>query len=424
VALAVWSGMVALPAAAAQDRPIAFVGARLITISGAEIPDGVLVVQGGKITGVGARARVSIPGGAEVRDASGKVIMPGLIETHLHVGGRQGTGAPATQFPDPNFRPEFNQLDALNPQSPGFTRARADGITTVNALPGSGLLMSGQSVYIKLRPDAKTPADMLLCSNPATEVCGGLKMANGTNPKGSPPRPQTRSKAAALMRAKLIAATEYKRAIERAEQGRGPQPPRDSALDVLVQVLDRRRIVHFHTHRHDDILTVLRLQREFGFRMVLHHLTEGWKVPEEIARARVAVSVNMLEGPGGKAEALDRKLATAAILHRAGVPVTIHTDAVGDNQIMLRRTAAIMVREGLDRRAALAAITLTAARALDLADRIGSLERGKDADFVILSGDPLGARSFVEQTWVDGRVAYDRSNPDDLRILRSAGESR
>jgi imidazolonepropionase-like amidohydrolase len=189
--------------AMAQEKPVAFRGARIISIAGAPIENGVLVVAGGRITAVGAAGSVRIPADAQVVDVAGKVIMPGLVDTHSHVGGGAGADASAPMQGDVRI------LDAIDAQADNFKRARAGGITTVNVMPGSGHLMSGQTVYLKLR-NARTIYDLMYCHDPLAEICGGMKMANGTNPRGSPPWPGTRAKAAAIVREKFIKAREYR----------------------------------------------------------------------------------------------------------------------------------------------------------------------------------------------------------------------
>jgi imidazolonepropionase-like amidohydrolase len=174
-----------------------------------------------------------------------------------------------------------------------------------------------------------------------------------------------------------------------------------------------KRIVHHHTHRHDDIITVLRLASEFGFRVVLHHVSDGWKVAREIAAAKAPCSVILIDSPGGKLEARDMQFETGAILEKAGVRVAFHTDDWITDSRVFRRSAALAVRAGMSRKMALESLTLAGAEMLDLAGRIGSLTPGKDADFQILDGDPLSVYTKVLQTWVDGAKAFDRADPKD-----------
>jgi imidazolonepropionase-like amidohydrolase len=277
---------------------------------------------------------------------------------------------------------------------------------------------------VKLR-DGGTIYDLLYCADVLRDVCGGMKMANGTNPRGAQPRPGTRAKAAALARAKFVKAQEYRAKIRAAGRDQSKLPTRDLELEALVEVLDGRRTIHFHSHRYDDILTALRLKQEFGFRLVLQHATEGWKVAREIAAAGVPVSVIVIDAPGGKLEAVGLSFETGAALQKAGVLVGFHTDdGITDSRFFLR-SAALATRAGMARDAALAALTINGARMLELDKRVGSLEPGKDADFIILSGDPLSVYTHVEQTWVEGNQVFDITNPQDREFAVGAyGVSR
>lgn len=393
----------------AQQRPLAFRGAWLIPITSEPIERGVLVVKDGIIVAVGAEGAVEIPADAEVHDVSGKVIMPGLVDTHSHIGGGDGGDRSAPMHPDVRI------LDAIDARNDGIQKAQAGGITTVNVMPGSGHLMSGQTAYLKLR-DGRTIYDLLYCDDVLLGVCGGMKMANGTNPRRDPPFPGTRAKAAAIVRTKFVQAQEYREKVRAAKGDRKKMPARDLEMEALVEVLDGKRVVHFHTHRHDDILTALRLQQEFGFRMVLQHVSEAWKVVDEIAAAGVPASIIILDSPGGKLETMDVSNANGAALEEAGVLVGFHTDdGITDSRFFLR-SAAIAVRYGMSREAALYAMTMAGARMLELEDRIGSLEPGKDADFIVLSGDPLSVYTRVEQTWVEGQKVFDLDDPRDRRF--------
>ena len=394
----------ALPLSA-QERPVAFRGATIIPISGAPVQNGVLVVQGGKIVAVGG-PDTPVPAGAEVRDVTGKTIMPGLVDTHSHIGGGDGGDRSAP------LHPSVRILDAIDPRDDGIQKAQAGGVTTANVMPGSGLLMSGQTAYLKLR-DGNTIYDLLYCRDVLRDVCGGMKMANGTNPRGEPPMAGTRARAAQLVRERFVRAQEYRGKIRAAGGDPSKVSPRDLELEALAEVLDGKRTVHFHTHRADDILTALRLREEFGFRMVLHHVSEAWKVADRIAAARVPSSIIILDSPGGKLETVDFSNDNGAALERAGAPVAFHTDdGITDSRFFLR-SAAFGVRNGMSRERALEAMTIAGARMLDLQDRIGTLERGKDADFIVLSGDPLSVYTHVLETWVEGRKVFDLADPRD-----------
>jgi imidazolonepropionase-like amidohydrolase len=395
--------------ALAQERPRAFTGAQIIPISSQPIPSGVLVVHRGKIVAVGPSGSTGIPADAERVDARGKVIMPGLVDTHSHIGGGSGADGSAP------LQPDVRLLDSFDPRDTSLKRARAGGLTTVNVMPGSGHLLSGQTLYLKLR-DAMIIDDLLIRDAQGT-IAGGIKMANGTNSlrAGSAgPFPGTRSKSAALQREMFIKAQAYRDKIQKAQGDKEKMPARDLAMEALADVLDGKRVVQFHTHRQDDILTVLRLSKEFGFRVVLQHVSEGWKVAQEIAQAGAPCSIINVDAPGGKIETINLSLENAKILDNAGALVGFHTDDYITDSRLFLRSAALAVRAGLSREKALYGLTMAGARMLDLAARIGSLETGKDADFIVLSGDPLSVYTKVLETWVEGVRVFDRSRPEDL----------
>jgi imidazolonepropionase-like amidohydrolase len=403
--------------ASGQERPVAFVGGRVLPITGPVIEQGTVVVAAGTIVAVGPAATTAVPPDADRIDATGKVIMPGLVDTHSHAGGGwAGDGSSPIQ-------PDVRILDSINVRDAGLRKCRAGGLTTLNIMPGSGHLLSGQTIYAKLRK-ADTIDDMLY-RDAAGRILGGMKMANGTNSQKEPPFPGTRSKSAALVRQKFLKAVDYRRKLEAAGDDAAKRPDRDLEMEGLLDVLDGRVIVHHHAHRADDLLTVIRLRDEFGFKVVLHHASEAWKVAGELAKAQAPCSVIVVDSPGGKIEAMDMSLATGAVLEQAGVPCAFHTDdPVTDSRLFLR-TAALAVRAGMSRDKALEALTLAGARMLELDGRIGSLEPGKDADLILLSGDPLALRTKVLQTWVEGRKVFDRDDPDDrLFAVGGYGASR
>jgi imidazolonepropionase-like amidohydrolase len=402
-------------ASAAQDDIQAFKGAKIIPIAGDEIESGVLVIENGKISAVGREGSFDIPSNAKVIDVKGKVIMPGLVDPHSHIGEGDGGDRSSALHPDVRI------LDAIDPRSDTFKKALAGGITSVNVLPGSGHLMSGQTLYLKLRK-ANIIEDMLFVDDPVNEVAGGIKMANGTNPLGEGSFPGTRAKSAAMVRDLFIKAQDYRTKVKIADGDQEKMPKRDPGMEALIEVLEGRRIVHHHTHRHDDILTAIRLSKEFGYRLVLHHVSEAWKVADEIAEADVPASIIVLDSPGGKMEAVDIRYTNGPELEEAGALVGYHTDdGITDSRVFLR-SAAFGVRAGMSRKSALEAVTIANAKMMDIEDRTGTLERGKDADFIILSGDPLSVYTHVEQTWVEGKKRFDRSNAEDKKYATGGYE--
>jgi imidazolonepropionase-like amidohydrolase len=418
LALALSLPYVAPLAASREDAPkvnvektLIFRNATIYTAARDEpIKGGYMVVRGGKVASV-VGPGIALPDlkePAEVIDLKGATIIPGLVDTHSHVGvwSRPGVAANSdgSETSGP-VQPGVRAIDSFNADDPGIRMALAGGVTTANVMPGSGNVIGGQTVYVKYRGRGVEEMRVTgLAGN--TEVVGGLKMANGENPKGygknKQQAPFTRMKIAALQRETFQKAKEYKAQIDA-----GEKPPRDIALEPIVEVLERKRTVHFHCHRADDILTAVRISEEFGFEIVLQHATEGYRVADVLAKKKIPVSLTLVDSPGGKAEVMGLLEENAAILEKAGVTVTINTDdGITESRFYLR-TAAIAVRGGMSEAAALKAITINAAKLLHLDHKIGTLEKGKDADFVILDGAPFSVYTRVMQTWIDGKKVFD-----------------
>jgi imidazolonepropionase-like amidohydrolase len=395
-------------------------GARIHTANGPVIEKGVLVVAKGKILDVGDEAAVKVPVGAKVRDLGGRTLIPGLVDTHSHIGifnrpsGPHGSDGNEMTGP---VQPGLRALDAIDPNDPGIRMALAGGVTVANIMPGSGNAIGGQTLYVKLK-GATIEAMRLVIRN----FLGGIKFANGENPKGAygskNAAPGTRMKVAALQREMLAKAKHYKQQWDNYDkakkEGKEVSPPeRDINLEPLREVLDRKRTVHFHCHRADDIMTAVRLSREFDFEIVLQHCTEGYLVAEELAKMGIWVSLTLIDSPGGKPEVMGLIEENAAILTKKGVKVAINTDdSVTESRFFLR-TGAIAVRGGLSEADALKALTINSAQMLHLDDVKGSLEKGKDADFVVLSGAPFSVYTQVLETYIEGDKVFDRSQHED-----------
>ena len=404
---------IALLATSALAAPTAFVGATIHPVSGDVIDGGVVVVDGTTLVAIGSEAEVEIPEDAVVVDVRGKVIIPGLVDTHSHIAS---TG----DLHESGITPGVSAIDAIDPTLPSIQRAQAGGITTANIMPGSGTLVGGQTAYVKMR-DVNTVDAMLLCDDRREDICGGMKMANGTNPQGGK-GPDGRMGAAYQHRTAFSEARDKLDEPEAAPRKKKKheqvgEAPDDADLDrdAMVQILEGDRIVHFHTHRADDIVTALGMADEFGFQVVLHHVSEAWKVTDVLAAHDARASLILVDSPGGKEEAVEIRAHNAVALEEAGVMVALHSDdPITDSRLFLRM-GALAVRAGMTREGALKSLTLHGALMLGLEDRIGSLEVGKDADLVVLSGDPFSVWTRVEQTWVDGVRVFDRSDPDDRR---------
>jgi imidazolonepropionase-like amidohydrolase len=411
--------------AAAADAPsgvIVFRGARITPVVGGPIEGGVLVVENGKIAAVGPKG-TPIPAGAVVRDLpAGSVIIPGLVDSHSHIGIYPRPSVPAHGDGNEMSGPVqggLRALDAVWPDDPGIRMATAGGVTTANIMPGSGNVIGGATIYVKLR--GPTIDDMRVKDCP---VLGGLKMANGENPKGygrgrpggggAGQAPFTRMKVAALQREAFQKAKDYQAKWEtyrKAQQNgdKSAKPPEtDLNLEQLVEVLERKRTVHFHCHRADDILSAVRLSEEFGFELVLQHCTEGFRIADELAKRKMPASLTLVDSPGGKLETAGLIEENAAILEKAGVPVAINTDDFITESRFFLRTGAIALRGGMSEASALTALTLAPAAMLHLEKHVGSLERGKDADFAILSGPPFSAYTQVLETFIDGKQVFER----------------
>jgi imidazolonepropionase-like amidohydrolase len=403
------------------DATRAFKGARILTAAGDPIDDGILVIRGTKIVAVGRPADVPVPDGAAVVDVTGKTIIPGLVDTHSHLGvyprphvlansdGNEGSGS---------VQPGIRALDSVQPDDPGIRMALAGGVTTANIMPGSANVIGGQTVYVKLR--GRTVEDMHIVPG---DVLGGLKMANGENPKrfhfeGRKAAPGTRMKVAALQREQFAKARDYQRQWaayrKKKEEDKEAAPPdTDLSLEPLVEVLERKRTVHFHSHRADDLMTAVRLSEEFGFELVLQHVTEGYRVADELARRKIPASLTLIDSPGGKPEVAGLLEENAAILNKAGVLVAINTDdSITESRFFLR-SGAQAVRGGMPEDAVLRAQTINPAKMMHLDGRLGSLTAGKDADFVVLSGAPYSVYTKVLETYIDGVKVFDRSQPLD-----------
>jgi imidazolonepropionase-like amidohydrolase len=413
----------------ASSGSILFTGARIYTAAGAPIENGFMAVWKGKIALIGTMKEnegMQVPHGTIIRDLKGLTIIPGLVDTHSHIGIYPRPAVPANSDGNEMSGPVqsgLRAIDSIFPNDPGIRMAVAGGVTTANIMPGSGNVIGGQTLYVKLR--GRTIEDMRIAE---MKVLGGLKMANGENPKGSRrsvgqagqagQAPGTRMKVAALQREQFIKARDYQqlwaRYREKVKAGKeAPQPDRDLALEPLVEVLERKRTVHFHTHRADDLMTALRIAEEFGFEIVLHHATEGYRIADELARRHVPLSLTLVDSPGGKLEAAGLLEENAAILDKAGVKVAINTDDFITESRFFLRTGAIAVRGGMSEDAALRALTRNPAEMLHLDDRLGSLEKGKDADFAILSGPPFSVYTRLLETYIDGIRVFNRADKKD-----------
>jgi imidazolonepropionase-like amidohydrolase len=292
-------------------------------------------------------------------------------------------------------------IDGINPLDSAFQDVLAAGITTLLTGPGSANLIGGEWAAIK--PVGQIADDMIL-----RYPCG-LKLALGENPKNvygnQKKSPVTRMGAAALIREAMLKAQRYAEKIERAERGEGDPPERDLRLEPIVRALRGEEKTRIHAHAAQDIVTAVRLAREFGLDVVIEHATEGWKIADYLARERVRLSLGPFHVGRPKIEMAPMTLKAPGILARAGVTVAIHMDATASTAY-LPLFAGLAVREGMDELEALRAITINAARISGVGDRVGSLEPGKDADVLVLSGHPFDLMTRVERVYINGALAH------------------
>lgn len=381
---------------------LAIINGNVLTMAGATHDGGAVLIDGGKIVSVGER--LTIPAEVTVVDAAGKTVFPGFVESHSHVGvwsdGVASEGHDFNETSDP-VTPQMRAIDAINPFDGAFRDVLAAGITTLMTGAGSANLFGGEWVAIK--PVGKIVEEMVL-----RYPCG-LKLALGENPKRvySPAKksPMTRMGEAALIRETFLKAQGYAAKLDRSASGEGEQPERDLKLEPLVRALRGEEKTRIHAHAAQDIVTAVRLAREFGLDVVIEHATEGWRIADFLAREKVPVSLGPFHLGRPKIEMAPMTLKAPGILARAGVRVAIHMDATAATSY-LPVFAGLAVREGLDEEEALRAITINAAQISGIADRVGSLVAGKDADVLVLSGHPFDWRTKVERVYINGELAH------------------
>lgn len=369
---------------------LAIRGGTVLTITKGVIEKGVVLIDKGRIVSVGKR--VAVPRGSSVIDAEGQFVTPGLVDAHCHLGVYvEGVGAPGhdgNETLDP-VTPHLRALDGVNPRDRAFADARAGGVTTACVAPGSANVIGGQAVTLKTAGEI---VDEMVLSHD-----GGLKVAFGENPKFSRAQyqkpPTTRMGVAGMLRKMLADADNYRKKKRK---------ERDLGLEVLVRVLERKLPLRVHAHQTNDIVTAVRIAKEFNCRLSIEHCTEGHLIAGFLARNRVPCAVGPTTSPRVKVELMDRSFRTPADLAAAGVEVSIISDHPVIRQDLLPLCAALAVKHGLSEDDALRAVTVNPARLLGVQRRVGSLERGKDADLVLWSGHPLDVMSRVEMTFVNG----------------------
>lgn len=373
---------------------IAVTGGVVHTIANGTLQGATILISDDKIIDIGHH--LSIPYDAEIINASGKVITPGLIDCHTHLGIAQEAVGQAhvdkNEVNDP-LCPHLRAIDAVNPEDQGLADAISGGVTTIIATPGSENVIGGQSVALKTYGQV---VDKMVLRNPA-----GMKIAFGENPiqmyLNKDRAPSTRMTIAGMIRDSLVAAQNYAKNLALGKTDR------DLRMEALAQVLEGQIPVRAHAHAADDIMTAIRIAEEFNLRLTIEHATSGHKIADELARRSIPAIVGPSITARVKVELKDRTYRTPALLHAAGVKVALMTDHPFLPINSLRLEAALAIREGFPYEEALRAITLNSAEIIGISRRVGSIERNKDADLVLFSGDPFSINSKVEMVFVNGK---------------------
>ena len=370
------------------------------TMAGADIPGGcVLIDDNGKIAAVGTDICAD---GATVIDAGGRLVTPGCVEAHCHIGvdnsKMRWEGMDYNEMSDP-VTPHMRAIDGINPIDETFPLALSHGVTTACTGPGSANVVGGTFAAIKL---AGNRVDDMILKNPLA-----MKVAFGENPKGcygqrGGKTPITRMATAALLRELLFKARNYVQAKEN-----GKEPNFDMKLEAMIPVIKKEIPLKAHAHRADDIFTAIRIAKEFDVDLTLDHCTDGELIADQLAAEGYPAFVGPTFGGKTKIELANKSFTTPAALHRAGVPISIITDAPVIPLEYLPMCAGFAVNAGLDYEEGWRAITVNPANQTGIGDRVGSLEVGKDGDVVIWQDDPLkvvGAKAYL--TAVNGKIVY------------------
>lgn len=386
---------------------------KIYTMAGFIFDNGFVALNNGKITAVGDMKELSeeieqsasagCGMAAEVLDVQGAWVMPGLIDAHCHVGISEekwgSTGDDCNEVTSP-VTPHLRALDAVNPMDPAFHDAIMAGITSLMTGPGSSNIVGGQSLFMKVQGRC---IDQMVVKAPAA-----MKVAFGENPKmnyGEKDKmPCSRMAIGAMLREELYQALQYK---EKKEQGKLAPGDAEFRMECWLPVLRHEIPLKAHAHRADDILTAIRIAKEFHIDMTLDHCTEGHLIVDEIADSGFPVIV----GPGfasrSKIEVKNMSFKTAGVLERAGIKLAIMTDHPVSLIRYLPLCAGLCVKQGLSMESGLKAITINAAQICGVSDRVGSLETGKDADIAIFSGNPMEVFTKTLFTIIDGKIVYD-----------------
>lgn len=360
-----------------------------------------LLLDQGKIVKIGEN--LEVPENCEIVDASGLHVYPGFVDAHSHLGTTQsaiGFEGDDTNEMNDILTPQLRGIDCIQPLDETFEEARQGGVTTVCTGPGSANVVGG--TFLAMKTAGKRVDDMVI------NDCVAMKCAFGENPKRcyKDKNNFSRMSTAAKLRELLFKTKEYDAKLQAAKEDPSKKPPFDFKLESMLPVLRGEIPLKAHAHRADDIFTALRIAKEFGVKITLEHVTDGSLIVEELAKENVMLAVGPSLGHRTKFELKNKSFATAGALANAGCHVSIITDAPVIPQQYLRLCAGLAVKEGMKEFDALKAITIHAAEHAGVADRVGSLEVGKDADIVLMDGCLFESQSNVVATYIDGKKVW------------------
>jgi imidazolonepropionase-like amidohydrolase len=366
------------------------------------IENGIILIDNGKICNLGSN--IEIPENSEIIDGKNGFLMPGIIDAHCHIGmwedGLGFEGSDGNETTDP-VTPQLRAIDAINPVDRCFQEALEAGITTVATGPGSANVIGG--TFVTMKTCGKTVDNMVI------NDCTAMKCAFGENPKrvysDKKAAPSTRMATAAILRENLIKAKNYVEKQETSKKGIDKAPDFDMKLEALAKVIKKEIPLKAHAHRADDILTAIRIAKEFDLDLSLEHCTEGHLITESLKDEHIK---SIIVGPSlsdrSKVELKNLTFKTPMLLNKAGIKVSIMTDHPVIPLQYISLCAALAAREGLDEEEALRSITINPAHAINAHHRVGSIEIGKDADIIIYNGHPFDLRNTVKFVMIDGEI--------------------
>ena len=388
---------------------LAIINAQLETISNGFIKNGKILIENGLIKNLGKN--IEIPKKARIIDAENKIVTPGLIEAHSHVGiseiGIGPSGQDTNESTNP-ITPWCNALDGINMKDKAFEYFRKAGITSVNILPGSANIFGGKTTAVKCK---NTVVDKAIVKENT-----GMKAALGENPKmlysQKDKSPSSRMGNAALMRETLIKANNYYEKLNKPNK-RDKNPDYNKEVHSLLPVLKKEVPLRIHCHRADDIVTAIRIAEEFDLKYTLEHITQGHQIMDFLKKKSASFAIGPTMHYGSKVENKERNFHTPLLADKNNLQFCLTTDHPVVAGHYLSMTAGLAVNWGMKRKTALKSITLNAAKHIGIEDNVGSLAKGKDADLVIWSDDPLEFTTFADLTIIDGEIVYQRGEDNE-----------